>query len=229
MVRTIDLGGTWQLQKVGERTSIAAQVPGDVYNALLAAKKIPDPYYRDNENELQWIGESDWLFRRTFQVPAALLNAERVLLRCEGLDTFATVRINGKKIAATDNMFRTWEFDVRKRCSRPATTRSRSRFDSVMPYIVQASRRSATCTAGARTYTAGPSAGSARSSATSAGTGARGWSPAASGGTSSWSAFDAARLTDVQILQDHARGRRSSLTVKAAAEVVGDAGPDGRA
>ena len=110
-----------------------AQVPGDVYSALLRSRKIPDPFYRDNENRLQWIGRSDWLFSRTFKVPAELLERERVLLRCEGLDTFATVRINGRKVASTDNMFRTYEWDV-KHLLGPGENRIDIAFKSVVPY-----------------------------------------------------------------------------------------------
>jgi hypothetical protein len=36
-----------------------------------------------------------------------------IVLRCEGLDTIAAISINGKLVANTDNMFRTYEFDVR--------------------------------------------------------------------------------------------------------------------
>ncbi|MBN2710818.1 MAG: glycoside hydrolase family 2 protein, partial [Planctomycetes bacterium] len=37
-----------------------------------------------------------------------------VLLHCDGLDTLATVKVNGKVLGKTDNMFRTYEFDVKK-------------------------------------------------------------------------------------------------------------------
>src|SRR5690606_2601136 len=36
------------------------------------------------------------------------------ILRCEGLDTLATIRLNDVEIARTDNMFRTYEFNVKK-------------------------------------------------------------------------------------------------------------------
>ncbi len=99
MLKTLELSGAWDLRRVDEKATVGAQVPGDVYNALLRARKIPDPFYRDNENDLQWIGESDWVFSRTFRVGTSLLKRDRVLLRCEGLDTFATIRINGRKAA----------------------------------------------------------------------------------------------------------------------------------
>ena len=96
-----NLNGEWQLMQAGENRAgalgpVPATVPGCVHTDLLAAELIPDPFYRDNETRLLWIGETDWLYRRTFQVPPELLDREHVLLRCEGLDTIARIAINGK-------------------------------------------------------------------------------------------------------------------------------------
>ena len=38
--------------------ALSTQVPGDIVSDLLKAKLIPDPYYRENELAVQWIGES---------------------------------------------------------------------------------------------------------------------------------------------------------------------------
>ncbi|MBM3189240.1 MAG: glycoside hydrolase family 2 protein [Chloroflexi bacterium] len=128
------LNGAWDLLKLGEEVIIPATVPGCVHTDLLAAGLIPDPYYRDNEHRLLWIGESDWLYRRTFSVSQALLDHERVLLRCHGLDTLATITLNGQEIGRTDNMFRTWEFDV-KRLLRADENTIEVRLDSPMAYV----------------------------------------------------------------------------------------------
>ena len=118
MSNTISLNGKWRLsQLAGERRlkkSVEALVPGDVYQALLTASVIEDPFYRDREDSLKWIGYADWRFARSFSVPAALLKNDKIFLRCEGLDTLADISINGKRVAKTDNMFRIWEFDVAK-------------------------------------------------------------------------------------------------------------------
>jgi beta-mannosidase len=90
-----------------------ARVPGDVMSELFRAKRIPDPFCRDNELKVLWVGESGWIYERDFNVSAALLREERVVLQCDGLDTFATVLVNGKKVATTDNMHRTFEWDVK--------------------------------------------------------------------------------------------------------------------
>src|SRR5215813_3481942 len=43
-----------------------AQVPGVVQTDLLNNKLIPDPFYQDNEFQLQWIGLTDWEYRTKF-------------------------------------------------------------------------------------------------------------------------------------------------------------------
>lgn len=113
-VTRLDLGGEgWSLQQAGKPETIPARVPGCVHTDLLAAGRITDPFFRDNEAKLQWISAETWEYRRKFSVPAEVLSLDHVLLRCEGLDTIASIRLNGKDLAHTDNMFRTWEFDVK--------------------------------------------------------------------------------------------------------------------
>lgn len=130
----IDLNGTWCLQKGGTERKLPATVPGDVYADLLAAGEIPDPFSRDNELALQWIGESNWTYARTFDATSELLGKKSILLRCEGLDTFAKVTINGQVVAETDNMFRTYEWDVRE-LLKPGENSIRVDFTTVLPYI----------------------------------------------------------------------------------------------
>jgi len=109
----LNLNGDWQVAKAGTEDWIPATVPGCIHTDLLAAGKIPDPFYRQNERDVQWVGDTNWLYRRSFQVSAEALQHDRVLLCCEGLDTLATIKINGQSIGIANNMFRTWEFDVK--------------------------------------------------------------------------------------------------------------------
>ena len=109
------LSGTWSLEASDPGTidsPIPAQVPGSVYSALLAAGRMADPYWRDNELSALRIMEGDFTYSRRFQAGEALVACSRVLLRCEGLDTVATIRINGQRAGYSDNMHRIREFDV---------------------------------------------------------------------------------------------------------------------
>ena len=59
-----------------------------------------------------------------------------MILRCEGLDTLASIKINGKLLAKTDNMYRIWEFDVKK-FLKPGKNSISVLFESTIPYINQ--------------------------------------------------------------------------------------------
>ena len=65
-----------------------------MYHDLLTAGQIPDPFYRDNENEALKIMDNDFVYSRDFQVPDQLLSSQQVLLHCDGLDTLATIAVN---------------------------------------------------------------------------------------------------------------------------------------
>lgn len=92
---------------------LPAQVPGVVQTDLIAAKVVPDPFYRDNEGKIQWAGLSDWQYQTRFTVDAATLAREHVELVFDGLDTFAEVTLNGKPLLSADNMFRQWRVDAK--------------------------------------------------------------------------------------------------------------------
>ncbi|NQU44120.1 glycoside hydrolase family 2 protein, partial [bacterium] len=93
MRQILSLNGDWNFRQPDDTDSLPARVPGCVHLDLLAAERIEDPFYRDNEDRLHWIGETDWIYSRTFDLPEEILKQERILLRCEGLDTLATVTI----------------------------------------------------------------------------------------------------------------------------------------
>ncbi len=90
-----------------------ASVPGSVYHDLLTTGLMPDPFWRDHEDETLKIMEHDFIYSRSFAVDADLLKSDAVLLRCHGLDTLAETEINGQPVGKADNMHRTWEYDVK--------------------------------------------------------------------------------------------------------------------
>ena len=112
-MKKLSLNGEWRLDIPDtEFQSVAARVPGSVYSDLLNAGLIPDPYWRDNEMEALKLMEHDFIYTRAFDVPGDLLQCDALLLRCEGLDTLATVELNGAVLGRADNMHRTWEWDA---------------------------------------------------------------------------------------------------------------------
>ncbi len=107
------LNGYWQVRQAGTQEWLPASVPGGVHTDLIAAGKIPDPFMGTNEKEVQWVAEKNWEYRHFFHPSATLLHQEHIWLHCAGLDTLAEVRLNGKILGQTDNMFRTWRWEVK--------------------------------------------------------------------------------------------------------------------
>lgn len=139
-MQVFSLDGKWMVMREGDETGVPASVPGDVVADLLREKRIPDPFYRENEKDVQWIGESNWIYERRFNVSAALLREEQVLLQCDGLDTFASVEINGANVASTDNMHRSYAWDV-KPLLRAGDNAIRITFKSVNDYTRKRQRQ----------------------------------------------------------------------------------------
>ncbi|NJD01192.1 MAG: glycoside hydrolase family 2 protein [Ruminiclostridium sp.] len=110
----LDLGGSWKMKRVGDGDWIPGNVPGSVFNDLLNAGRIPDPFYRDNEDEARIIASYDYEYEREFNIGPELLEYDKLFLRCDGLDTLTEIRINGGIIAKTDNMHRIYEFEIKE-------------------------------------------------------------------------------------------------------------------
>ena len=106
------LAGDWRFRQVGTEEWLPATVPGGVHTDLMAAGRIPNPFVGDNEKRVAWVAESDWEYRYTFACGQELLSEEKVFLVCDGLDTLATVALNGQELGRTDNMFIPHEFPV---------------------------------------------------------------------------------------------------------------------
>jgi beta-mannosidase len=109
----VPLNNGWKFREAGKGEWRVAKVPGSVHTDLLANRLIEDPFYRDNEPKLQWIGKTDWEYSTTFDVSAAMLARRHLELVFEGLDTYATVFLNERAVLEADNMFRTWRVDAK--------------------------------------------------------------------------------------------------------------------
>ena len=114
----VDLDRGWRFRQVAaagtkEGEWLPATVPGDVHLDLVANKKIPDPFFRDNEKQLQWIEKASWEYELDFEAGAELLKRANVELVFDGLDAAAEVDVNGAHVLSADNMFRTWRVPVK--------------------------------------------------------------------------------------------------------------------
>ncbi|HZE69785.1 MAG TPA: glycoside hydrolase family 2 protein [Pyrinomonadaceae bacterium] len=125
----ISLQSGWQFRELDKDTWYSATVPGCVHTDLLNNKLIDDPFYRDNEQKLQWLGKTDWEYQITFNVAPGILKRDKIELVFEGLDTYANVFLNNESLLNADNMFRTWRLDC-KRLLKPGANILRIRFRS---------------------------------------------------------------------------------------------------
>ncbi len=112
-MRIQSLAGDWKFHQTGSDEWLPAVVPGGVHTDLLALGRIPDPFVGDNEKKVQWVAESDWVYQQIFRCSSEILSQENILLVCDGLDTLATVVLNGQELGRTNNMFRKYEWDVK--------------------------------------------------------------------------------------------------------------------
>ncbi|QDZ15120.1 glycoside hydrolase family 2 protein [Humibacter ginsenosidimutans] len=110
--------GPWHLTATGgdvphgfPREPVPAVVPGLVHTDLLRAGLIADPFDGDNEAAQQWIGSTQWRYSTTFDW--ADDGSTRHDLVALGLDTVATIELNGQLVARTENQHRSHRFDVR--------------------------------------------------------------------------------------------------------------------
>ena len=68
---------------------------------------IEDPFFGNNEAQLQWISENDWEYKTVFS-GKKFLKRENIEIIFDGLDTYADVYLNDSLLLSADNMFRGW-------------------------------------------------------------------------------------------------------------------------
>jgi beta-mannosidase len=136
----MSLSGAWQFTQAAKDDWLPAQVPGGVHTDLMAAGRIPDPFVADNELRVFWVVETDWVYRRTFDVEVSILEADQVQLVCDGLNTFATISLNGSVIGRAENMYRQFRWDI-KPLLKAAGNELVIAFDSTVRYITEQQAR----------------------------------------------------------------------------------------
>ena len=93
---------------------LTAKVPGVVHMDLMDNDVIPDPFRGLNEEAVRWVEDVEWWYRREFEVDRSILEKETIEIFFEGIDTFASIWINGEKIGETNNMFTPWRFGIKE-------------------------------------------------------------------------------------------------------------------
>ena len=138
----VPLNSSWQFREATKDSWYPATVPGSVHTDLMKNRLIGDSFYRDNEQQQQWIGKKDWEYRSTFRVSQETLNHENLELVFDGLDTYAEVFLNDISVLKADNMFRTWRVNCAKQLKLGDNTLRiyfRSPINEVLPLMAKMS------------------------------------------------------------------------------------------
>ncbi len=120
----------WSVSPVGDLSQvpaaacrpISAQVPGCIHLDLIRAGIIKHPREGFAELDQFWVGKSDWRYECRFEADPLLFEQERLDLVCDGLDTIATLELNGIQIGSAANMFHPHRFDARAALKRGTNT-----------------------------------------------------------------------------------------------------------
>jgi len=94
----------WEFREQGAEW-LPATIPGFVHLDLFDNNLIEDPFYRDNENKLQWIEEKSWEYKTEFALDSEFLKNKSIALNFSGIDTYADVYLNDSLITTCDNFF----------------------------------------------------------------------------------------------------------------------------
>ncbi|KAK1149194.1 hypothetical protein N8T08_006414 [Aspergillus melleus] len=101
----------WTISSPTLNRTVPGYLPSHVHLDLLKAGVINDPYYRLNDFDLRWVGDSNWTYTSD-PIQGLAGKSGSTWLVFDGLDTFTTVSFCGIHVASTDNQFRQYHFDV---------------------------------------------------------------------------------------------------------------------
>ncbi|MBP6810682.1 MAG: glycoside hydrolase family 2 protein, partial [Saprospiraceae bacterium] len=112
-VRQLLQAPEWVFRQANTSDWKPTKIPISVHTALIQNGMIEDPFFRDNEEKLQWIEKEDWEFQTTFDLDSIIFSRKHIELVFKGIDTYSQIYLNDTLILQTDNMFRTWNVDVK--------------------------------------------------------------------------------------------------------------------
>lgn len=111
----LNLNGAWLFKNnTDESKFYDAIIPSTNYSDLLRNNLILDPFEKLNEKLSTWVGDKDWLYKKSFSIDKEILDSESILLKAECLDCIAEIYINNNLIAKTRNAHLGYSFEIKK-------------------------------------------------------------------------------------------------------------------
>ena len=87
-------------------------LPCDVHVPLIAAGIIPEPLEALQTENCAWVEDRSWWFVNRFSLPDGFLEADKVTLSLDRMDTCADIFLNGHALGKHRNAFRPFEAEV---------------------------------------------------------------------------------------------------------------------
>ncbi|KAK1754271.1 hypothetical protein QBC47DRAFT_429981 [Echria macrotheca] len=160
MTHRSQLLSEWQFKSTSrpESTWHPARVPSTVHTELLATGQITDPFIDLNELDARWVADESWTYRTFFPTPSSASSSSfssshrpdthknsdkeeeeegEIDLIFEGLDTFATVRLNGKTILTSENMFLSHRVSVKHLLKRDDSNKGENELEIIFEPAAQ--------------------------------------------------------------------------------------------
>lgn len=104
---------SWTVSNANGSIAAPAVVPGQVHLDLLTAGLIGEPYAELAVNDQHWVADEEfWTWTASFVPPPALLSKRVVELVADGIDTVATVSLNGAALLSQADAFLRAAVDV---------------------------------------------------------------------------------------------------------------------
>ncbi len=97
----------------GEQKNLPCKAPCSMYSVLLQHGLIENPFDGLNEQQCTALSDKPCRFDAVFTVTEAELSKQYQSLQFDGLDTICTILLNGKHLASTMNMHRSYAYDVK--------------------------------------------------------------------------------------------------------------------
>ena len=106
----VQLNQGWQFSQADDPDGVYRETQGfptEIHLDLLHNGLIPHPFLGKHENDVQWVGEKPWTYMTSFRLANGSFHdaSQTADMIFEGLDTYATVVLNGNTILRCDNMF----------------------------------------------------------------------------------------------------------------------------
>lgn len=108
------LDSGWTFKSENDSVWLEARVPGCVHADLIANQRINDPFIGNNEQSVQWVSETNWEYQTTFVLTSEQLEKSHIELNFEGLDTYASIFLNGRLILIAENAFRSYQVNIKE-------------------------------------------------------------------------------------------------------------------